>query len=540
MNESQNFQNGAPQWSGQNAWQSPPPPPKRETLSAGRREVIFAALLILFSVFTMNALIYTGPYLGFALGFCGILLLSFVYMAGKSMKPSVYGFFCAGASFVLAASILWNNNGILTLGFFLLAIFSWFLGISICMRANVHPVGGFSSLHDAMRVGFFLTYPKMGAATRGLFRRESRKKGKAAKGILGGCLLAIPVLSFCLLPLLRQSDAAFDSLLEQAFSIFTNWRQLIWSLLLGVMLFFPLYTRAVYLRLRENKDMAAPEHPGSFTVPVLGGFLGAIALVYLLYLFSQLAYFFNAFSGLLPENFTTAEYARRGFFEMAAICAINLLIVAVSMSNIRKKDGRVPGIIRGLCLYFCAFSLLLVVSAFSKMSLYVASFGLTYLRVFTSLFMCCLAVAFVAVGVWIFCPKFSYMKCIAVFTLTVACLTAWVNVDALVARYNVTAFETGKLETVDMDTLAELNCGAVPYLLRLSENPDAAVASKAEELLADWTRRYYYVQKTDGNITLEAKESDLRGWTFQSAQAKRLLTQWAEAHPDALSFTYRR
>lgn len=540
MNESQNFQNGASQWNGQNAWQSPPPPPKRETLSAGRREVIFAALLIIFSVFTTNSLLCAGPYIGFAFGLCGILLLSFVYMVGKGTKPSVYGFFCTCASFVLAASVLWNNNGILTLGFLLLALFGWFLGLSICMRANVYPAGGFSSLHDAIRVGFFLTYPKMGAAARGLFRRENHKKSKAAKGILGGCLLAVPVVLFFLLPLLRQSDAAFDGLLEQTFSIFTNWRTLIWSLLLGGMLFFPLYTRAVYLRQRENTDRPAPEFPGSFTTPVLGGFLGAIALVYLLYLVSQLAYFFNAFSGLLPENFTTAEYARRGFFEMAAICAINLLIVAVSMSNIRKKDGRVPGMIRGLCLYFCVFSLILVVSAFSKMSLYVASFGLTYLRVMTSLFMCCLAVAFVAVGVWIFCPKFPYMKCIAVFTLTVACLTAWVNVDAMVARYNVTAFETGKLETVDMETLAELNCGAVPYLLRLSENPDADVASRAEELLADWTRWYYYVRETDGNISLEAKESDLRSWTFQSARAKKLLTQWVETHTDALSFTYRR
>ena len=125
MNESQNFENGQPQWSGQSAWQVPPPP-KRETLPAGRRETIFAAFLLIFSVLTVNSLVYAGMYLGFSLGFCGILLLSFVYMTGKGMKPGVYSFFCAGASFVLAASILWSNNGILTLGFFLLAVFSWF------------------------------------------------------------------------------------------------------------------------------------------------------------------------------------------------------------------------------------------------------------------------------------------------------------------------------------------------------------------------------------------------------------------------------
>ena len=45
--------------------------------------------------------------------------------------------------------------------------------------------------------------------------------------------------------------------------------------------------------------------------------LGMISLVYVLYLVSQLAYFSGGFSGILPKGYTMAEYARRGFFEMA-------------------------------------------------------------------------------------------------------------------------------------------------------------------------------------------------------------------------------
>ena len=60
--------------------------------------------------------------------------------------------------------------------------------------------------------------------------------------------------------------------------------------------------------------------------------------------------------------------------------------------------------------------------------------------------------------------------------------------------------------------------------------------SRADELLADWARRYYHV--TDAIIPLESWDSDWRSWTFQSAQAKKLITQWAEDHPEALSFTY--
>ena len=104
----------------------------------------------------------------------------------------------------------------------------------------------------------------------------------------------------------------------------------------------------------------------------------------------------------LPKDFTVAEYARRGFFEMCAIVAINLGLIVLAAGLCRKEQGRVPGPVKGLALFLCVFSLILVATALSKMVLYMGSFGLTRLRVLTSVFMVFLGLVVAAEAVKLF------------------------------------------------------------------------------------------------------------------------------------------
>ena len=73
--------------------------------------------------------------------------------------------------------------------------------------------------------------------------------------------------------------------------------------------------------------------------------LGAVCAVYLAYLFSQLAYFVGGFSGILPEGFTRAEYARRGFFEMTCLAGVNLALMTFGVGKVRHS-GRTPRVAR--------------------------------------------------------------------------------------------------------------------------------------------------------------------------------------------------
>ena len=265
------------------------------------------------------------------------------------------------------------------------------------------------------------------------------------------------------------------------------------------MLFLPAYARPVAL-IHDDPE-PSPAKPGRLPPVTLHTFLGAVSFVYLLYLVSQLAYFFSAFRGILPEGYTQAEYARRGFFEMCALCSINLLMVIIAIGQVRREP-KTPWLTKALCLFILVFSLVLAVCSASKMGMYIGAYGLTRLRVLTSVFMVCVAVALVCVAIWILAPRFPYMQIVVLAVLAVGCFTGWMDVDTQVARYNVDAYLSGQLTTVDVDHLGGLSEGAVPQLARLLEAPDPQVQAGSPAALADMLREHYRVDWENGAIVL--------------------------------------
>ena len=76
--------------------------------------------------------------------------------------------------------------------------------------------------------------------------------------------------------------------------------------------------------------------------------------------------------------------------------------------------------------------------------------GLTRLRLLTEVIMVFLAITTVLVAVWLFVPKMPYMKVVLLTALIIGAVVLWADVDTVVARYNVQAYQTKKLETVDV------------------------------------------------------------------------------------------
>jgi hypothetical protein len=87
-------------------------------------------------------------------------------------------------------------------------------------------------------------------------------------------------------------------------------------------------------------------------------------------------YLFSAFAGRLPVEFTAAEYARRGFFELTGIMFINMLIfLAISYFENREAIGRkLSGF---MIISLMAESIVFSVISFSKLALYYSRFGYT-------------------------------------------------------------------------------------------------------------------------------------------------------------------
>ena len=113
---------------------------------------------------------------------------------------------------------------------------------------------------------------------------------------------------------------------------------------------------------------------------------GCFCAVYLLFFAVQGSYLFGAFRHRLPAGFTVAQYARQGFFQLCMVMGVNFLLLwlVTHSSRALNRPGRI------MCTVLLAQSILLAVTALSKLALYIACFGFTPLRLQSSWLVCVL------------------------------------------------------------------------------------------------------------------------------------------------------
>lgn len=490
-------------------WQggTPTPPPKI-TFPMGKSELLFALGILIFSLLLCNSLLYYGLNLGAGMGLLGLNCCTFFYLLRRGHKPDRY----SAAILILCASIAAafprSDDG--SLKMLMVCLLMTFPALAFCLMAgqNLRRPEGITSLLDGPRAQFALGMGRMGESTRGIREACSTSGtiGKTGGAVILGLVCAVPVVAI-LIPLLMSADAAFEGLLDLLPE--TEWDRVISTAVWGICLACILYTRGTALQFLPKKESPVKPRKGLNAITV-NTVLIAVTIVYLAYLASQLAYFVGGFSGILPEEFTMAEYARRGFFEMAWLCAINLGVMAIAMGLVTAK-GDAPLLTKLLCLFLGLVTLFLVFSASAKMVLYISAYGLTRLRVLTEVFMIWLALTTVSVCVWLFRAKTPYMKHAVILGLAFCAALMWADVDTQVARYNVRAYQSGKLETIDIWHLQTLSDSAIPYLEELAQDSDAAVAERARKALEGaWI----------------SDETDIRSWNYPEFQAREIL----EAH----------
>ena len=326
--------------------------------------------------------------------------------------------------------------------------------------------------------------------------------------ILLGFTLCAPVLIFALLML--SYDSAFCDLLSDIFSfdiadIFQEAGFILYTVPLFLYLYLSIssytsgnstekFDSTALSRLRTSTGWFSPVTVVSMVLPVLA--------LYTVFFVSQWDYFTLAFHGSLPEGYSYAEYAREGFFQLCAVSAVNLLMMlgCTWFSNIKEDRNRL--ILKLVTVAVSVYSLILILTAASKMYLYIRQYGLTPLRVYSSWGMLVLAAVFVLFIIKQFLPEFPvYSACImcAVALLLVLCIS---DPDSRIAEYNTSQFINGDLEEVDITMLHGLGDPAVPSLIRLNEyyhslsdEERAALVKernfRPQDIEADMLRSYY-------------------------------------------------
>ena len=397
-----------------------------------------------------------------------VLFFGFI-LRGRMRFGAVQKLVALSALLAAAAALLWANR------------FLSFICFIYLMAAYVYLVyaatgntleDGLSPLVGADLVRAWLIYPFSSFAK--LFPALSPKGGKgvvktALKVFLGLFLAVIP--TFLALSLLSY-DSGFSALIERLFSfdsekLIENLLRLVFGIPIAMYL-FGLYVSSVSGSCREKmtaescRARASRRRILSF-ITAAAAFLPLLA-VYGVFFFSQWSYYTAAFSGVLPQGLSYAEYAREGFFQLCAVAGMNFLIMLCIMRYVNQKN---PVLLRTLCIVLVLFTLILLVTAASKLWLYIARYGLTQDRVYAAWFMGLLAVLFVLIIVGQFIPAFKTLPIALAVTVALYLAFSLSGPDRWIAEYNVGRYLNGTAWEIDVDMLCELGDDAVPSLVRL-------------------------------------------------------------------------
>jgi hypothetical protein len=228
-----------------------------------------------------------------------------------------------------------------------------------------------------------------------------------------------------------------------------------------------IHDRRVDLRIAESfvKPLRKLPAATAFTLLLL------LNGLYVVFIASQLPYFFSAFRGAVPPGWESyAEFARRGFFELCVIAVLNIIILAGTHIGVEIAERR-SAALRALSCLLAALTLVLIATAFSKLALYIGIFGLTTQRLLPGVFLIFLAVVFIGVIVRQR-RHFSIMRLTAFTGAALLCLLCVINTDSLVAGYNARRYLSGTLREFDTTVLYRAGTAGLSTALLLYEQSD--------------------------------------------------------------------
>jgi hypothetical protein len=328
--------------------------------------------------------------------------------------------------------------------------------------------------------------------------------------IVRGALLALP----CLLVfggLFMAADAVFDNIVRKTFRV--NLSQLFEHFFVAA---FFAWCAGGYLRgMLWGKEIAIIKEKRlpSLSLGTIEGVvvLGALNLLFLAFVLVQVRYFFGGSSLVqATTGLTYAEYARGGFFELLAVAALVLPLLLLLHWLMVQRDPKSQGLFRVLAGAQILLLFVVMASAFQRMCLYQAEYGLTEQRLYPTAFMGWLAAVFLWFAMTVLSgrrERFAFGAMLAGFALITVLLA--LNPDALIARTNLARAKTGR--AFDARYATQLSADAVPELVAalpdLNPQDRCAVASR---ILKRWAL---------------PQPSDWRAWSWSRARAAQVVRE---------------
>jgi len=401
-----------------------------------------------------------------------LMLIAAVVLAGGASitaDPSVAALICLSVMTLLALAmllILRSNLRTLTLVY---AVCGPFVAAGNALAESVHRFGNLS-----------------------LTIRSAR-----ARAIVRGVIITLPVV------------VVFALLLSSADPLFAIWQQAIarllssWEFVPRVVFFFALlvvvlgaYGYALRAPSNDSVIVSADASTGRKT-SILGAterliLVSAVALLFWIFLAAQVSYLFGNAPTIVGSGITFADYARRGFGEITIVATMSVALVVFAESY-GESGGQSAGYLRAVTLVLVAAVMLLLVSAFRRVSLYEQAYGFTVSRLYAQAYMLVMAIAIVGLAREVVAGIDTgrlFRIAAAAAVLAFASLVYW-NHEGWIASQNIRRFATtGKLDVVYLTR--DLSPNAIPAIVgELPRLPATVAMSIRSSLASTYARRRF-------------------------------------------------
>lgn len=431
---------------------------------------IFAVFALVLGFFVIKVLMHGGNAFGLAatVTMCLITLFNFFYSKKSGLNLTVGHTAVYGLTFLLSLMfVITDNDSVKNIDFCLVIVSNLYLVYSSYKSNNR------SIIFNACKSVFVSPFYEYSSVFGALFHKDTSQGGGDKKKsnlmpVIVGLVCSVPVTLFVAM-LLLSSDEMFRSWyskLGEAFfdDLFLNLFIFGCSLPIGMYIFGAVYSRA-YKKSNEKFLRKLPK--ASIRVcpaSMCNAFLTPLCILYVIYIFCQISYFFQTVGTIVEDTFDYSSYARQGFFELCVVAVINLILAACVMFFVKYNEKKLPVTVKGFISGFSVLTLCLIATALTKMIMYIKIYGLTPLRVYTSIFMIYLFVLFVILIIKQACSKISFTKIAYFMAAAVIILMSVIPVDGLIAKYNLQQYTEGKIDWIGTSALKQLDCSAVKYL----------------------------------------------------------------------------
>jgi len=330
----------------------------------------------------------------------------------------------------------------------------------------------FYNLLDYLK-GFLSLLGSMIARPLGFSAEVRKQQGEERKAsqvwsVVRGILIALPIVAI-FAALLGSADLVFEQRLEDFIELFNleNLPEYIFRLVYILMGAYALAGVFLHAALQsKDEKLVGEEKPA---VPAFLGFtetaivLGSVAALFMVFVFIQFQYFFGGQANIQIDGYTYSEYARRGFGELITVAFFSLLLILSASGITRRETETQRRIFSGLGIGIVALVLVMLISAFQRLTLYETAYGFSRLRTYTHIFMIWLALLLVAVALLEILRRERAFALAMVLASLGFCLSLGIiNVDGFIVRQNVKRAVQG--EDLDVSYLADLSTDAVPAL----------------------------------------------------------------------------